>query len=180
MVKMTETQPRPPAIETAHQSAHQSAWAVAAESLLTAAWYAMPDYILSRRRRAVAKTVVLVGAGLCGIHLGRSVNDEESASAAEPSKDVNDPLDAVKPSSDASATQISEQEAVKKGLIIVIVGAALGAGAIYFETLIHRAANGLRERGLRRPHTVIGIIMGALTPLAQRGIQQAITSRAGV
>ncbi len=106
------------------QTSGQSVWALAAESTLTAAWYATPDYVVSRKRRTAIKTVALVGA-------------------------------------------------VRQGLMVVAAGVVVGAGTIYFEKMIRRAADGLRDRGVSRPNTVIGIAMGALTPLVQRGIQEA-------
>lgn len=134
-------------------------WATAAESLLTAAWYAMPDYVTSRKRRAAAKTAVIMGAGLYGAYLGQGLNEE----------DFEEPEDL--------GAQASDGEVVRQVLIVVAAGVVVGAGTIYFETLIRRAADGLRDRGVSRPNTVIGIVMGALTPLAQRGIQQATGHR---
>lgn len=133
-----------------------NSWATAAEGLATALWYSLPDYVVSRKRRAAAKAAVVVGAGLYGAYLGQGLDDEEQR---EDDEDIE--------------AQPSDGDALRQGVVIVAAGVAFIGGAVVFERLIQRSAESLSERGVKHPHTVIGVALGALTPFAQQGIQRA-------
>lgn len=136
-------------------------WEIAAESTATALWYAMPDFVPSRARRAALKTALLAGAGAYGLSLGRGLDNDHSS------------LDVAGPE-----TAPSDGEALRQGIMIVAAGAALVSGAVILERFIQRSAHRLGERGVKYPNTVMGLALGALTALAQKGIRRATGNRA--
>lgn len=112
---------------------------------LTAAWYATPDFIESRGRRAAVKAGVLLVGGYAAYRLEPATTEDEEQ---EP-EPVPEPEDADRAS------------AILAGL--GLTAAALGSlGSLAIERRIPGFAEKLRDRGVRRPNTAIGAVFGGL------------------
>lgn len=135
-----------------------SDWIVGA---VTAAWYATPDFVESRGRRAAVKATVLLTGGYAAYRL------EERTS------DPDDP--AAEPTPDQEAGDTDAASAVLVGLALT----ALTAGSIaslVIERRIPVFAEKLRDRGVRRPNAAIGGVFGGLV-LASGPLMRAAEER---
>lgn len=139
----------------------QNPWATAAESALTVAWYAMPDFVRRRKQRAAVKTALFLGAGAYGVYVARQSENDDADSG---------------PGDELPEAPPSDGEVLVTGAVIVAAGAALVGGAALFERLVQRAGGRLSERGVKYPHTVVGLALGALQAVAQPVIH-TVTSR---
>lgn len=150
---MTEAKPR----ATGFKRICRDLWKKGLPGLMSCLWYAMPDYVPSKNRRTAAKTVLLAAAVSYGARLGQEVATDEVE------------LGAVKQGpSDGGRVTV---DPAKQGLVLVLALVPLTIGAVVAERFIYRTAEGLAGRGVSHPHTKVGLVMGFLTPLAQRGIE---------
>ncbi len=154
-----------------------------ASGALTFAWYALPDAVASRRARGVAKAALFVPMAAIGVMAGRR------DAAAEAADDAADPaahgrlgriraLTHTEPVLDLSAIEAdaghdagavegrrlaaripSARQAalIAAGLAVVAVSAA---GFVATERGVHRYGERLGARGVRLPHTRIGVVAG--------------------
>ncbi|NMR18692.1 hypothetical protein [Cellulomonas fimi] len=139
-------------------------------------WYALPDYVTSPRDRALVKTVLLVPAGLYGAWLGRDVR-ATAAGAGELADDAEraGPADAPgTPSRDTPLLRLPPPAQVALGLGALVV---LATGTVAAERGTYRFGEQLARGGVSRPHTRIGLALGALTVLTDLAGERA--SRAG-
>lgn len=150
---MTEDKPR----ATGYRRKARNLWTRGLPGLTSCLWYALPDYVPSKNRRTAAKTILLASSALYGAHLGREA----------PVGEVG--LGAAKQGPSGAGRLTGDP--VVQGLVLVVALVPLTVGAVFVERFIYRAAEGLADRGMSHPHTKVGIVMGFLTPLAQRGIE---------
>ena len=136
----------------------------------TLAWYAVPDVVRSRRARALVKTAVLVS----GFALAMATRGGSEARAA--ARDVRDavgafgavdPADPADPGGPACPTGAGDADGTGRPVLTgaVVVGglAVAGTVAVLGERWAYRAGEHLRARGVRAPHTTVGLVLGAAT-----------------
>jgi hypothetical protein len=143
---------------------------VAISGVTTFAWYAVPDVVQPRWARALAKTAVL-GASVALVMGGtregaearaavREVQDGIRSAAEQPSATEQAPLDedgaaGAAPGGTGSGRAVVATAAVVGGVAVAGTLAVLG------ERWIYRSAERLRGRGVRAPHTAVGLVLGA-------------------
>ncbi|GAA1718768.1 hypothetical protein GCM10009809_13290 [Isoptericola hypogeus] len=148
---------------------------VAVTGLATLAWYAVPDVVGPRWGRAVAKAAVLstaVGLVLAATDEGREAregvratrdelrriaDDASEAPAAARGADENTLGRDVEPDGPAGAVR----PAVVGGAVLGAV-AAVGTLAVVGERWAYRLGERWRGRGVRCPHTRVGLILGTV------------------
>lgn len=126
-------------------------------------WYALPDYVSGRRNRALLKTLVAsTGGGLYALTL--RTPDPVTTTTTGPKGQ------AERPPADEGAGQLPAWWLrLGTGTHLGIMAAALAVsvgGTIVAERLIHRTGERLARRGVSRPHTRIGLALGALVALS--------------
>jgi hypothetical protein len=164
--------------------------AVVIGGLTTFAWYAVPDVVGPRWARAATKAAVaVVGATLAvaltrdgeaarsaldSFAVSRTGPDEDPAAAPTPeasetASDGSGPglaaLDPDNPAPLAPTAEAAEVLALRQGVSVAVVSAgalALVALGVAGERWIYRGAEALRARGVRAPHTLVGVGMGVL------------------
>ncbi|MGB6021322.1 MAG: hypothetical protein WBG89_03235 [Ornithinimicrobium sp.] len=150
---MTEAKPR----ATGFNRIGRNVWTRGLPGLMSCLWYALPDYVPSRKRRTAAKAVLLAAVAFYGARLGREVAAEEVGLGATEQGRSDEGRSTVNPA--------------RQGLVLVLALVPLTIGAVVAERFIYRTTEGLANRGVSHPHTKVGLVMGFLTPLAQRGIE---------
>ncbi|WP_277207750.1 hypothetical protein [Isoptericola croceus] len=136
---------------------------VALSGVATFAWYAVPDLVRPRWARALAKTAVLTTA--VALALATTREGEEARGA------LREVQDQVRGAVDQADEQVLDQAsaAVEPGTgRAVAAGAALVGGlalagtvAVLGERWAYRTGERLGERGLRAPHSTVGLVLGA-------------------
>lgn len=137
-------------------------WVTGLNSIGTFAWYALPDYVPSKKRRVVAKAALVTAAGLYGAYQGK---DGAADSVEVPSSEMES-VGQDEAGAGQSATALEAE-----GLAVVGILVGLTAGVVVLERVVQWGAEELSHRGVTHPHTKIGLALGALTPLIQRGIE---------
>lgn len=130
----------------------------------TLAWYAVPDLVRSRGSRALAKTAVLASAVTLAMTTTR-----EGAEARSAVRDVRAAVDAVRPGDprpgpddgDGAVSTGGTGRAVATGAVVVGGLTVAGVVAVLGERWAYRAGEHLRARGVRAPHTTVGLVLGA-------------------
>ena len=134
------------------------------------AWYATPDYLTSRRRRALVKTgVMLSGAGLA------MWLEPDPASAKDPVEAGVDEAGPEGAETEHSDTGPRFAPIVTAAIAAAVVASAVGSVAI--ERRIPLLAGWLGRRGVSRPNLAIGVAMGLCTVAigpASRTAEQAL------
>lgn len=105
----------------------------------TLLWYAAPDVVPDRRVRGVLKAGLLVGSAALF-----AVTSDHDAETGDGETEMPD---------------LDWQTGVAVGAAIV----AATAASVLAERWIHRGAQALGRKGLRWPHTVVGLGLGAIT-----------------
>lgn len=139
---------------------------VVINGVTTFAWYAVPDVVRPRWARALAKTAVVAAGAALGAGTTR-----EGAEARAAVCDVRDgirsatvPSDTDPSDTDPSATAPDGTGAGRAvAATVAVVGGMAVAGtlAVLGERWIYRFAERLRGRGVRAPHTAVGLVLGA-------------------
>lgn len=130
-------------------------------------WYALPDYVPAGPPRLLAKTAVIVGAGiLLTGRAGRARRGQETA--REPSTARTQPSDEATSSDRSNTAGTGASRWTAAGAAGLLAGsAAVVVGLnLAIERWIHRFGQRLAERGVSHPHTGIGLVAGSLTVLA--------------
>ncbi|WP_426310697.1 hypothetical protein [Cellulosimicrobium sp. E-16] len=165
---------------TEHEPTRRSAdpRTVAIAGLMTVAWYAVPDVVRPRWARALAKTAV----GTAGVVLTLTSTAEgieardgvralrDAARAAGPDHTepagapADRPADAV---GEDNAYVPDHDEATPVPPAVVAGGAVAGLAlattlVVAGEKWVYRRGERLRARGVRLPHTRVGLVLGAL------------------
>lgn len=154
-----------------------------ASSAITVAWYALPDAVSSRRARAGIKAALL--APLLGIGVVQLQRAKESIPAPpEPSTDPDDDtvrriraLTSTAPVLGPSAAGPNAGDGAVPGVgrraVVVAAGVllltAVTAGTVAAERGIHHLGRRMAARGVRWPHTRIGIVAGLVMAATSLG-----------
>ena len=162
-------------METPTESRRVDARSVAITGLTTLAWYAVPDVVEPRWARALAKAGVLAG----GLALGLAATSEGRA-AVDGVRGVRDELRDLRAAEEGDGQGDAGAEDEDNVLLAdpdgadpvpdpVVVGAAaagvvalVATVAVAGEKWAYRRGERWRERGLRLPHTRVGVVLGAL------------------
>lgn len=163
-------------------STGETLWTSGVAGVVACIWYALPDYVLSKRRRALVKTVLLASAGLYGAWMGRKMPIEDSGDAGGSQVAPGLPGESLRgyaaPAQGQAAPDRTRQPdartdawwlRLRPGTQLVVVAGAitvLTAGSIAAERTIYGVGERLARRGVSRPHTRVGLVLGALAPLA--------------
>ncbi|MBN0039251.1 hypothetical protein JN535_03560 [Cellulosimicrobium cellulans] len=168
---------------TEHEPTRRSAdpRTVAIAGLMTVAWYAVPDVVRPRWARALAKTAVgTAGVVLTltstaegieareGVRALRDAAREAGATGADPDASPDRPADGAPGAAREDNTYVPDHDEATPAPPAVVVGGAV-AGVALATTLIvvgekwvYRRGERLRARGVRLPHTRVGLVLGAL------------------
>ncbi len=173
---------------TEHEPTRRSAdpRAVAIAGLATVAWYAVPDVVRPRWARALAKTVVATAGAVLTVTLTtegrearegvRSLRDAVRAPgdagdlvAAASTGTAGGPgaelADGAAREDNTYAPDRDEPTPVPPGVVAAgaVGGVALATTlAVAGEKWVYRRGERLRARGVRLPHTRVGLALGAL------------------
>lgn len=120
---------------------------------MTVVWYAMPDFIKSRRSRLLSKTSLLLGAGAYAFHEVRS-----ERRAAEPSMPSIDQR-----TDDGTPTKFGYVAVFTAALATILLMLGTLVGASKAERAIFTIGEKLKQGGMTWPHTRIGIVLGCIT-----------------
>ena len=158
----------------------QTLWTSSATGVIACIWYSLPDYVPSKRRRTLIKAVLLVPAGVYGARLGREGIADGSEDAQHGSVVPGLPCDNVRgdqpaqsqparhrgshPAAQADAWWDRVPPGAQLGIVVGMI-TVLTAGSIAAERAIYRIGEELARRGVSRPHTKLGLVLGALVPL---------------
>ena len=141
-------------------------WFSALAGLTTFAWYALPDHVVSKRRRALAKLALLVPVAVYG-----GLQERDSAGEVL-SGDGDGPAEGPRAVRDGSAGTSgvpvvpSPRRKLARGILAgVLVLGTLTAATVAGERLIHKTGERLAKRGVSRPHTKIGAVLGAVVAI---------------
>lgn len=107
-----------------------------------AAFYAVPDFLESRKVRAVAKGAVMAAIGSYFFS-----TQEVGAELAEVEEELS--------------AEVKDNPALVAG-----IGAALAALQVASEKLIYRFGEHLKDSGVRAPHTKTALALGALCTIS--------------
>jgi hypothetical protein len=168
---------------TEHEPTRRSAdpRTVAIAGLMTVAWYAVPDVVRPRWARALAKTAVgTAGVVLTltstaegieareGVRALRDAARDAGASGADPDASPDRPADEAPDAVREDNTYVPDHDEATPVPPAVAVGGAV-AGVVLATTLVvagekwvYRRGERLRARGVRLPHTRVGLALGAL------------------
>lgn len=164
---------------TEHEPTRRSAdpRTVAIAGLMTVAWYAVPDVVRPRWARALAKTAVgTAGVVLTltstaegieareGVRALRDAARDAGATGAEPDASPDRPADAAR---EDNTYVPDHDEATPVPPAVVVVGSVAGVAlattlVVAGEKWVYRRGERLRARGVRLPHTRVGLVVGAL------------------
>jgi hypothetical protein len=175
-------------METPAESRRVDVRSVAITGLTTMAWYAVPDVVGPRWARALAKAGVLAG----GLGLGLAAT-AEGRSAARGMREVRDELrdlrdtegDPAAADADSAAVDAAHRGERDDNVLATdlagadtlprpVVAGAAAAGvlavvatvAVAGEKWAYRRGEKWRARGLRLPHTRVGLVLGTLAAAA--------------
>lgn len=150
-------------------------WVSGLGSALGCVWYALPDYVPSKRRRALLKAGLLAPPGLYGVWAARRSPVEFSTEGLPVTPGSR--AQAMPGGQEAAQAQASEVADLLARLpshwwlqqlgIISGVTAVLALSAIAFERSVYRIGEGLARRGVNRPHTKVALGLGVLVPLTK-------------
>ena len=129
----------------------------------TALWYALPDHVRSRRRRALLKV------GILGALVGWSALSHP----APPTPSV--PAAAVDPTVVDGEREPTRAEVSRTAARTAVALAAVGAGAalaVAAEEGLYRFGERSARRGARLPHTRDGLVLGAASALLGVGLDR--------
>lgn len=126
------------------------------------AWYALPDYVDSRRARALAKAALFTGGGALYVLASRTADDapRNPTPATENQPTTED--------AGAEAEHSAGWQRLAPRVQLAVVAGAFAAFTVVSiagERLVYCTGERLANRGVRRPHTLIGLALGALTAL---------------
>ncbi|MEG3616236.1 hypothetical protein [Isoptericola haloaureus] len=155
--------------------------AVAVSGLATCAWYAVPDVVPGRGRRALVKTAVLLTGITLGVAVTREGRQARSGLRAAQRDDPASRHDADAPAGvpdEATDVPADDATAVPPSVAVAVLGTGLvltGVLTVAGERWLYRRAEAMRARGVRAPHTRVGLVMGGVAaalaaldpPLAQ-------------
>ncbi|MFB8227469.1 hypothetical protein [Cellulosimicrobium sp. NPDC055967] len=174
---------------TEHEPTRRSAdpRTVAIAGLATVAWYAVPDVVRPRWARALAKTAVATAGAVLTVTSttegrearegARSLRDavraagavaddlDAAPSAGTGSTRGSDPADPTAREDNRYAPDRDEPTPVPPGVVAAgaVGGVALATTlAVAGEKWVYRRGERLRARGVRLPHTRVGLALGAL------------------
>lgn len=180
-------------METPTESRRVDARSVAITGLTTLAWYAVPDVVGPRWARALTKAGVLAGGlalGLAATSEGRAavdgvrgVRDELRDLRAVEERDGRGDGEGAAEADDEDNVLVADPDGADPVPDPVVVGAAAAGVVALVATVVvagekwaYRSGERWRERGLRLPHTRVGVILGvlaagftALDPSAAKG-----------
>ncbi len=139
---------------------------------ITAIWYALPDYVSSRRARGwvkVALASVVVGWSLVG---DASPSAERGAPAIQTAASSTPPETPSRPPSSDRVGWMGVAGAV--GFVGLVVLGLVGAATLTFafDRAVHRLGQRAQRRGALHPHTRNGVILGAVAALADLGAKR--------
>ncbi|KLN35904.1 hypothetical protein FB00_02585 [Cellulosimicrobium funkei] len=172
---------------TEHEPTRRSAdpRTVAIAGLMTVAWYAVPDVVRPRWARALAKTAVGT-AGIVltltstaegieareGVRALRDAARDAGAAGTDPDASPDRPADRPAGGAPDAAREDNtyvpdHDEATPVPPAVVVGGAAAGVAlattlVVAGEKWVYRRGERLRARGVRLPHTRVGLVLGAL------------------
>ncbi|MGN7702894.1 hypothetical protein [Cellulosimicrobium sp. 22601] len=173
---------------TEHEPTRRSAdpRAVAIAGLMTVAWYAVPDVVRPRWARALAKTAVATAGAVLTVTSTaegrdaregvRSLRDAvrspddagdhvAAASTGTTGGPGAEPADGAAREDNTNVPEREEPTPVPPGVVAAgaIGGVALATTlAVAGEKWVYRRGERLRARGVRLPHTRVGLVLGAL------------------
>ena len=167
---------------TEHEPTRRSAdpRAVAIAGLMTVAWYAVPDVVRPRWARALAKSAVgTAGVVLTltstaegfeareGVRTLRDAAREAGATGADPDASPDRPADDAPDSVREDNAYVPDHDEASVPPAVVVGGAAAGVAlattlVVAGEKWVYRRGERLRARGVRLPHTRVGLVLGAL------------------
>ncbi|SIP91120.1 hypothetical protein SAMN05518682_0456 [Cellulosimicrobium aquatile] len=149
---------------------------VAIAGLSTVAWYAVPDVVRPRWARALLKTAVATAAVVLtftstteGTEAREGLRSLRDA-AREADADETDAEPEIATADGAPRednTWATDDDATPVPAGVVVAGAAAGLAlastlVVAGEKWVYRRGERLRERGVRLPHTRVGLVVGAL------------------
>lgn len=149
-------------------------WVSGLGSALGCVWYALPDYVPSKRRRALIKAVLLVPPVLYGRWLSHRSPFEFSTDDLPVT--LGSRAQAMPGEHEAALAQASEVADLLARLpkywwlqqlgIMAGVTTAVAVSAIAMERAVYRIGEGLARRGVSRPHTKVAlgfVVLAAVT-----------------
>ncbi|MGW8568287.1 hypothetical protein [Isoptericola sp. NPDC055881] len=175
-------------METPAEHGRADARSIVITGLTTLAWYAVPDVVGPRWARALTKAGVLAA----GVALGVAATDE-GRSALVGAREVRDELRGLRELGDGDGVDETDPaRAVRDDNVLldeadgapdlgdadplpaltVVAGVAAGAVAVVAAVAVagekwaYRRGERWRARGLRLPHTRVGLLLGAAAAVA--------------
>lgn len=150
---------------------------VAIAGLSTVAWYAVPDVVRPRWARALAKTAVATAAVVLtftsttegteareGLRSLRDAAREADADGADATPGTTT-ADGAPREDNTWATADDDTTPVPAGVAVAGTAAGLALATtlvVVGEKWVYRRGERLRDRGVRLPHTRVGLAVGAL------------------
>ncbi|AGF71273.1 hypothetical protein [Corynebacterium halotolerans] len=135
------------------------------QAAVTGASVAMPDYISSRAVRAAVTTVIGVGGGVLIGYLNTRDEDPDNDPAVVADRmrqSIGDIGSPGGPGSDTPAGALNLDSPVRTWLILA-AAVALIVLSLRLDAVVRRwLVRKLRDRGVRRPHTVLGAVASAV------------------
>lgn len=135
------------------------------QATVTGATVAMPDYISSRAMRAAVTTVVGAGGGALIAYLNirdENPGDDPAVAVDRMRQSIGDIGSPEGPGSDTPAGALNLDSPVRTWLIlaaaVLLILLSLRLDAVARRWLVRK----LRDRGVRRPHTVLGAVAFAV------------------
>ncbi len=151
---------------------------VAIAGLSTVAWYAVPDVVRPRWARALAKTAVGTAAVVLtftstpegtevreGLRFLRDAAREADADETDAEPETATADGAPREDNTWAATDDDDTTPVPAGVAVAgaVAGLALATTLVVAgEKWVYRRGERLRDRGVRLPHTRVGLVVGAL------------------
>ncbi len=144
----------------------------------TMLWYALHDVVGSRVARGAIKSVLFVGGAAAYAALSDDGPDAVAAPDPAPAGALGAGLPAfgvpgfgvTVPDVDPDVGGVPWR---RLGIVAVATSAASRAGTVRVDRGMARAAAGLRRRGVRRPYTAMGAVIGVATALSRPSLQVA-------
>lgn len=163
----------------------EALWTSGLAGLTAFIWYALPDYVVSKRRRALAKSVLFLPPALYGASKGREIAREDPRALRDGSAGTPDVLDdsvrgdLVRASSRAATGRTTQQLVpgqeptdaqwqLPPGTVVgFLAGGVVTAAVLAAERLTYETGEWFASRGLSHPHTKIGAVLGAAVALVR-------------
>lgn len=143
----------------------------------TMLWYALHDVVGSRVARGAIKSVLFVGGAAAYAALSDDGPDAVAAPDPAPAGALGAGLPAFGvPGFGVTVPQVAAADDVpwrRLAVMAVATTAVSLAGTVLVDRGMTRAAAGLRRRGVRRPYTAMGAVIGVATALSRPSRQMA-------